>query len=237
MCYNIAYLEKRAAKLAGRYINVIPPDWKNRLAESELPQYYFVSGFAHPELPVVTPKGVFIYRWGLIPFWVKDGGKARDISQKTLNAVGATVFEKPSFRRGIISGRCLLPVSGFFEWRHEGGKKLPYFIKSSEQEVFSLGCVSDTWTDPETGEVINTFSIVTTPANEMMEYIHNNKKRMPLVVRYEDEWSWVDPELEKEHISALIKPCEEGMLRAWRVSPFVNSSRNERNVPAALEPI
>ncbi len=81
----------------------------------ELPVYYFVSGFAHPRLPIVKHDGIFLYQWGLIPFWVKDEEVAKLSQQRTLNAVGETVFSKPSFKNSIATKRCLLGVNGFYE--------------------------------------------------------------------------------------------------------------------------
>ncbi len=237
MCYNIAYLENRAVRLAQRYSNVLPPAWKERTIEGELPGYFFVSGFSHPELPVIGSDGIGLFSWGLIPFWVNGEDKAGEIRSKTLNAVGETVFSKPSFKRSILRGRCLLPVSGFFEWRHEGREKLPYYITGSDQELISLGCISESWTNTGTGEVLNTFSIITTPVNEMLSYIHNNKKRMPLVIPKDAEKQWVDPGLDRAGIEEMIRPCEEEILKAHRVSTLVNNPRNQRNVPAAIQPL
>lgn len=233
MCYNIAYLENRARKLAERYKEII----KGRVEEpafGELPLLYFVSGFAHPHLPVINSEGIRIFEWGLVPFWIKDIAGARDIGSKTLNAVGETVFEKPSFRNSIKRKRCLLPVSGFFEWREVDKKKYPYFIRLKGEELFSLGCIFENWVDKSTGEIKNTFSIITTPANPLMEKIHNVKKRMPLIIHRHDEAAWIDPSLTKENIKDLIKPFDEEEMSAYTISQAANNPRNHRNVPEIL---
>ena len=284
MCYSIAYLEKKAKKLAERYKDFFPSDWSEQQnatmnptasgmpsqrpaetgilfpeerpghpseqpeaqsAESEalssepidLPVYYFVSGFSHPLLPVISQGGLHICQWGLVPVWTKDTAFADSIRSKTLNAKGETVFEKPSFRGSIVSKRCLLPVSGFFEWREVNKVKVPYFIKLREPDIFSLGCICDSWTDRQTGEVRDTFSIITTAANPLMEKIHNVKKRMPLIIGRDDEAAWVDPGLGAPGIRKLIKPFDEGSMHAYTVSRLVNNPRNERNVSAALEEV
>lgn len=241
MCYSIAYLEKKAKKLAERYKDFFPSDWSEgheKFADdSNLPVYYFVSGFSHPQLPVIKQDGLHLHQWGLIPFWSKDTAFADSIRSKTLNAKGETVFEKPSFRSSIVSKRCLLPVSGFFEWREVNKVKLPYFIKLRDDELFSLGCLYESWTDRQTGEVRDTFSIITTAANPLMEKIHNVKKRMPLIIAREDETAWVDPSLGKTGIRKLIKPYYEGGMLAYPVSRFLNNPRNERNVPEALKAV
>jgi len=224
-------------KYDARYKEGLPPDYIDRIAKPGLPLFYFVSGFSHPQLPVVKHDGIFLFEWGLIPFWVKDNDSARDIQGKTLNAVGETVFEKPSFRKSIVSQRCLLGINGFYEWRDFNKQKYPYLIKTKSNEMFSLGCLYENWVDKSSGEIRNTFSILTTPANPLMEKIHNLKKRMPLILKKEDEEKWIDPRLKKEEIQELIKPYDEADMSAYTVSKFANSAANNRNVPEIIEKV
>lgn len=235
MCYNIAYLERKLLKLAERYKEVVSPDDLNIIQNEELPLYYFVSGFSHPRLPVISSEGIGMREWGLIPFWTKDEEFASKIRNQTLNAVGETIFQKPSFRSVIRKNRCLLPVSGFFEWREVNKIKYPYFIKVKNEELFSLGCIYDAWVSKDTGERIETFSIITTPANPMMEIIHNNKKRMPLIIPRENEKQWTDSRLDEKEINQLIKPYPESGMHAYTVSRDVNKPRNQRNSPDAIK--
>lgn len=235
MCYNISYLEKRGAKYAERYKDVLPENLTDPIKQTELPFYYFVSGFSHPQLPVVKQDGIFLFEWGLIPFWAKNADAAKEIQSKTLNAVGETVFEKPSFKNSINSKRCLLAVSGFYEWRDYNKAKYPYFIHLRSNEIFSLGCIYETWVDKSTGEIKNTFSILTTRANGLMEKIHNLKKRMPLILSKADERKWLAPDLTPADINQLIKPYDESDMVAYTVSKFVNSPSHHRNIPEAIE--
>jgi putative SOS response-associated peptidase YedK len=237
MCYNIAYLERRQEKYAERYKDVLPLDWSKGAIQDELPIYYFVSGFSHPLLPIVKQDGVFLFEWGLIPLWAKDNNTANDIRSKTLNAVGETVFEKPSFRKSITKQRCLLGVSGFYEWQEVNKVKYPYFIKTKSNDIFSLGCIYESWVDKSSGEIRNTFSIITTPANPLMEKIHNMKKRMPLILAPQEEKQWIEPNLTKEHIVSLIKPYSESDMTAYTVSRTVNSAKNNRNIPESIEKV
>lgn len=237
MCYSIAYLEKKAKKLAARYRNILPPDWRLQFPEEALPVYYFVSGFSYPALPVIHREGISLFEWGLIPFWVKDAAAAERIRKGTLNARGETVCDKPSFRDSIYSRPCLLPVSGFFEWREVNKKKYPYFIRMKEMDVFSLGCIYSSWTDKQTGELHHTFSILTTPANDLMEKIHNTKKRMPLIIPPPEEAYWVDSGKSREAIRSCIRPYEGKDLEAYPVSRILNDSRQERNTPQALQEV
>ncbi len=231
MCYNTSYLEKKKAKLAERYKNALPPNWKSNIEEFEVPTYYFVSGFEHPLLPVIKSDGIFLFEWGLIPHWAKDAS----FQHNTLNAVGETAFEKPSFKTAIVSQRCILPISGFYEWRQLNNKKYPYYIKMEGQEIFSLACIYDTWFDKSTGEVKNTFSIITTPANELMEKIHNVKKRMPLILNQNDEKMWLDHDLSPKSIRELIKTYSGTDLVAIPISMEANHAKANRNKAVTLE--
>jgi putative SOS response-associated peptidase YedK len=230
-------MERRQERYAERYKDVLPEPIFSSITQGVLPFYYFVSGFAHPLLPIVKQDGIFLFEWGMIPAWVKDLDTAKDMQGKTLNAVGETVFEKPSFKKSIGSKRCLLGVSGFFEWRDVNKLKYPYFIHLKSVDLFSLGCIYESWVDRSTGEIRNTFSIVTTAANPLMEHIHNLKKRMPLIISMEDEQNWIDPDLPTQAITALIKPYPEADMTAYTVSKIANGSKNDRNVPEILEEV
>lgn len=235
MCYNLAFVEKRLMNYAERYKEVLPDNAIRQAIQDKLDAYYFVSGFIHPQLPIVKHDGIFLYEWGFIPFWIKDNNAAKDIQDMTLNAVGETVFEKPSFRNSITTKRCLLGINGFFEWHELNKVKYPYFIHTKSSEIFSLGCIYESWVDKSSGEIRNTFSILTTPANPLMEEIHNLKKRMPLILSPEDEKRWIEPNLTREQIIELIKPYPESDMISYTVSQNVNSAKNNRNVPQSME--
>ena len=188
MCYNLA-AKQRIKALQEKY-------GKDVKFDEELARhgYYEVSGFTHPKLPVMAeehPNEFELMQWGLIPSWTKDEEKAKELSNMALNAKAETIFEKPMFRKPIISKRCILPVDGFYEWRTIGKIKYPYFIFPKDKSLFTFGCIYDTWANTKTGEIINSFSIVTTEANETMAMIHNTKKRMPLILNNEDWRQWV----------------------------------------------
>lgn len=236
MCYTVEYLETRSAKYAERYKEILSPEAVSQVPQ-QLPLFYLISGFAHPVLPIVKQDGIFMFEWGLIPEWVKDHQSAVEMQNRTLNAVGETVFDKPSFRKSIVTKRCLLGVNGFYEWQEYKKSKYPYLIQIKSEEIFSLGCIYETWVDQSTGEIRNTFSLVTTPANPLMEKIHNLKKRMPLIIAKSDEAKWIDPSLTREEIEKLIKPYPEEDMQAFTVSKLANNVRNERNVPEIIEKV
>lgn len=234
MCYTVEYLETRSAKYAERYGHVLSPEAE---LPRQLPLFYLVSGFEHPELPVVHSEGVFLYRWGLIPPWVRSHDEAMEISNRTLNAMGETVFEKPAFRQSIRSHRCLLGINGFYEWRTMGKKKYPYLIQPESGGLLSLGCIYNAWTDRSTGELLHTFSILTTESNALLSKIHNLKKRMPLIIPKENEQNWIDPELTETEIKNLIRPFPDEGLTAYTISMEANQVRNQRNKPEITEEV
>lgn len=198
---------------------------------------WYASGFSHPDLPVITiekPDIVQYYRWGFIPGWAKDRKTADDMAFKCLNAVSETIFEKPAFRSSI-ENRCLIIVNGFYEWRHEGNKTYPYFIRLKDQEMFYLGGLYQNWTDRETGEIIKSVAILTTAANDLMAKIHNTKKRMPLILDDEMAKIWLAHK-KTELIKDMMKPFDEHKMEAWTISRLISDRHKDKNVPEIQKP-
>lgn len=172
-----------------------------------------INGFSHPILPVLSVdngRSLNLYQWGLLPFWAKD----RTIAKNTLNAKSETIFELPSFRNSIPKYRCIIPVTGFYEWKHVGKEKIKHFIHPKEQPFFNLAGIYSLWKDPTTNDTIKTFSIVTGEANELMAEIHNSKKRMPLMIEDRNIDAWIDPTLNKDGILKLMQPCDDSQMAA-----------------------
>jgi len=237
MCFTVAIVRNNTLLTTEKYYDSLPDVWEKKYDLPEFPDYYFVSGFTHPQLPVIKEDGICLYEWGLIPSRVKDFKSAEEIRSKTLNAVGETIFQKPSFRKCIESRRCVLPVTGFFEYRDINGVKYPYFIQSTDNECLLLGSIYDSWINESTGEIRNTFSIVTTPANILMEKIHNLKKRMPLILSFENSYQWIDKSIDIQVIKNLIKPYNETKMKAYTISRVANNVRLNRNVPKILNEV
>ena len=148
-----------------------------------------INGFTYPTTPIIAndqPDSITMASWGLLPHWSTDL-KSR---KNTLNARIETVETLPSFR-DCSANRCLIPASCFYEWRHEGTKKIPYIIINQETDLFSFAGIYSDWTDATTQKVLRTYSILTTAANETMQYIHNTKKRMPVILHVADEEKWL----------------------------------------------
>lgn len=225
MCYNIAVASKKEIKdLLGLGIEV-------NASEKEI---HTVSGFTSPKIPVLTtgdPKQVQLFNWGLIPKWSKDETQANEMRLNTLNAKAETVFEKPSFRASIDNKRCLIFVNGFYEWRDFNKKKYPYYIHLRDQDTFALGGIYESWVNKETGEIIDTCSIITTEANPLMAVIHNSKKRMPLIFEKERMFDWVKKDISKDEINSLMKPLDEKLMEAHTISKLITNRTLDPNVP------
>lgn len=201
--------------------------------------FFNVSGFVHPELPMVTsqrPDAIDMLEWGLIPAWVKNSESASDIANKTLNARSDTVFEKASFKSAIIRRRSLLPVNGFLEWRHEGGVKKPFLVRGIHETLITLGCIFEEWTDRISGEHKKTFSILTTDANALMSYVHNNKLRMPVVIGKADRSAWLS-DINRHSIEQLMRPLSEHQLQAIPLSREITRITVNRDNADLLKPI
>jgi putative SOS response-associated peptidase YedK len=142
-----------------------------------------INGFDFPFLPVLKsdqPTSFQFLQWGLIPAWAKD----ESIQKSTLNAKMETIHDKPSFKM-VTENRCVLPVTGFFEWKwldSKGKRKEKYFIQVQEESLFGLAGLHTNWQNPNSGESKETFTLLTTKVNPVMAEIHNIKKRMPLIM-------------------------------------------------------
>ena len=158
-------------------------------------------------------------RWGLVPFWSKEPGGKRPL----INARAEGIETKPSFRGPVRHRRCIVPASGFYEWRREGSGKQPFFVGPVADEVFAFAGIWDHW-EGKQGEVIESVVIITTSANELMQPIHD---RMPVILEKEDVAGWIAPTTQLEKALALLKPCSSAMMEAYPVSSLVNSARHD----------
>lgn len=157
-------------------------------------------------------------RWGLIPSWAKDAS----IASHTINARCETVAEKPSFRHAIKYNRCIIPISGFFEWTHSGGKKTPHYIYLSDGSPMGLAGIWEHWRSPE-GEELETFSILTTSANSLIQPLHD---RMPVILQPSDYDLWLSKNAHNPHnLVHLYQPFPAGKMALHEVSNQVNNPR------------
>ncbi len=155
-------------------------------------------------------------RWGLIPFWAKDPS----IGNRMINARAETVAEKPAYRAAYKHRRAIVLADGFYEWRREGDTKTPYFITLAEENPFALAGLWEHWTDKETGETIDSVTLITTEANDFMRPLHD---RMPMILEPERADDWLGGSNDMLETASDDTPP----LAAWPVDRRVNNARNE----------
>lgn len=160
-------------------------------------------------------------RWGLIPGWAKD----TRIAARCINARAETVAEMPAFRAAFRSRRCLIPADGFYEWQVDGRQRLPWrFVRRDQQPLLFAG-LWERWTPESNPEVCEeTFTLLTTTPNAEASRIHD---RMPVVLQGESATRWLEPETGIDALRSMCLPMADGELEIFRVSPMVNSVRND----------
>lgn len=179
------------------------------------------NGFDFPETPVIVdtqPSEIVQYNWGLIPSWATD----ETIQRVTLNARIETLEDKPSFQNSI-NKRCLVIANGFYEWQwndSKGKNKTKYQIGIGNEDLFAFAGLYSQWSDKNTGEVKDTYTIVTTEANPLMAEIHNIKKRMPIILKPEDESKWLEHYPVKEfaypyEVNLVATKTQSDIITLW----------------------
>lgn len=155
-------------------------------------------------------------RWGLVPFWASDPS----IGNKMINARAETVAEKPAYRAAYRHRRCIVLADGFYEWCKQGDAKTPHFISLASGEPFALAGLWENWTDKESGESLQTTTLITTTANDFMTPLHH---RMPVILESNTAGEWLAGSTDLLDDVAAITPA----LQAWPVDRRVNNARNE----------
>lgn len=169
-----------------------------------------------------------LLRWGLVPSWAKDPA----IGARMINARSETVAEKPAFRAAFRRRRCLVPMSGFYEWQKTGGRKVPHFVRLLGTEMFAAAGLYEYWPGKDGAAPIESYTILTTCANDLMRPVHD---RMPVILHERDYEAWLDPKNETiEALSALLTPYPAEAMRAYAIGTRVNSTRNDG--PELIEP-
>jgi putative SOS response-associated peptidase YedK len=166
-------------------------------------------------------------RWGLIPGWAKD----MKISYRMINARAETLAQKPSFRAAFKKRRCLIAADGFYEWRHLGKTKQPYFVHMKNGAVFGFAGLWESWTSPG-GSIVESCTIITTSANDLVRKIHD---RMPVILHPQKYAAWLIQESWENSLQPLLVPYPASEMESYRVSSEVNNPKN--NIPACLQPL
>lgn len=187
--------------------------------EPVYPRYNAAPGQRLIVIPMDDPHKMHLYKWGLIPHWAKDPG----IGNSLINARSETLKEKPAFRGYLNKGRCLVLADGFYEWKRTDGRKVPYRVELKDRKPFAMAGLCSTWKDPDEKE-IDTFTIITTNANEIVGTIHD---RMPVIFNPEEERKWIDPLFDFNKAGQYLLPYGESDMVVYPVSTFVNNPKND----------
>jgi putative SOS response-associated peptidase YedK len=155
-------------------------------------------------------------RWGLVPMWWKKPLKELP---STFNARAETVAEKPMFRSAFKHRRCVIPASGFYEWKTTPDGKQPFYISARTGGPLAIAGLWEDWKTPDGGETIRTATMIVTAANATMQAIHD---RMPVFLDRAAIAAW----LSGTGGSELLKPANDDLLQMWPVSKRVNRPGN-----------
>jgi putative SOS response-associated peptidase YedK len=166
------------------------------------------------------------FRWGLVPYWCAD----ESMGSRMINARSETVTEKPSFKYAFNKRRLLIPASGFFEWKKEGGVSQPYYIYRKDEKIFSMAGLWERWEKGKTP--LETCTILTTNPNSLVAPYHD---RMPVIIDPRHYEVWLDPAAETETLKALLAPAPAEELAVRPVSRLVNSPANDS--PELINPL
>jgi putative SOS response-associated peptidase YedK len=191
----------------------------NRL-DSLVPRYNIAPGQLVPVVISHSPHRAVLMRWGLIPHWAKD----QKTAYKMINARVETLAQKPAFRSLVAANRCLVPASGYYEWKGDGRDKTPYYIHPNAHAYVAFAGLYDVWAKPD-GEELYTFTIITKDTDEFMAHLHD---RMPVILERELEDDWLDTEITSEReVMAILETSASVTLDAYPVSRMVNKPSNE----------
>jgi putative SOS response-associated peptidase YedK len=161
-----------------------------------------------------------LMRWGLVPSWAKDA----KIGYTTINARSEEVASKPAFREALRNRRCLVPADAFYEWANKDAKsKQAYAIALKSGEPYAFAGLWERWR-PREGEPLETFTILTTESNEILEPIHD---RMPVILEPKDYRRWMEQASAERLPVDLLRPFDAERMTAWPVSQRVGNVRND----------
>jgi putative SOS response-associated peptidase YedK len=206
--------------LAERFNAALPPEMSE-------PRYNAAPSQTLPVILNENEQQIQLLRWGLVPHW----SKTPDTDYRMINARAETLEEKSTFREALRRRRCLVLADGFYEWKKTDDGKVPMRITLKSGEPFAFAGLWETWKDRETGELLRTFTIITTTPNDLMVPIHD---RMPAILLPEMERTWLDDSAGPERWRELLRPYPADLMRAYPVSRLVNSPTNES--PALVAP-
>jgi putative SOS response-associated peptidase YedK len=208
--------------MCGRFTTLSDPTELAERFAARLPEGVWQRYNVAPAQSVLTLRDVEnervadLMRWGLVPHWAKDSS----VSYKMINARAETVAEKPVYKKLLASKRCLIPADGFYEWTTApDGKKVPIRFTLTTGDLFAFAGLWTSWVDKESGELLDSCTIITTTPNDLVARTHN---RMPVILPADHEARWLEPALEVDDARALFVPFPAEQMVANVASRRVN---------------
>jgi putative SOS response-associated peptidase YedK len=210
--------------MCGRYSLVPTENIAERFDAAEqqlalLPRYNVAPNQAMPVVVRNSPNRLVEMQWGLIPAWSKEPR----VKFSTINARAETVATSTVFRGPFKSRRCLVPASGFYEWKQTAQGKQPFCIRLRGAELFAFAGLYDIWRDDD-GNELRSYTIITTAPNSLVAPIHN---RMPVILRREDEAAWLNKETDPDALLRLLVAYPADEMEVFPVSRALNNPANE----------
>lgn len=158
-------------------------------------------------------------QWWLIPNWVKE----ESYKYSMFNARSENMAKSPAFRGPFRQSRCVVPITGFYEWVTRNGQKQPYLVHAPERHGLLLAGLWDRWINPETEEPLDSFTILTTDVVEDLKFLHH---RQPVMLSKHDAFTWLERNTAKDELQSLCRPHLPYDMLATPVSTYVNNMRN-----------
>ena len=226
MCYRYVLQREALEALAARLAAPGAVGWQSR--------YNLAPGASVPVVRSRAGPGgssfeVVNLRWGLLPAWTKEAATA----MAPANARAEGLASQPLFRDAFRLRRCVVPASGFYEWRGQGGRRQPYLCRLRDGAPLCFAGLWESWRGPEAGPAVETCAIITVPPNELIRPIHD---RMPAILAPEEVEQWLDFRLtESRDLAPLLHPFAGEAMTALPVTTRVNNTRFDN--PACLEPV
>jgi len=212
--------------MCGRYASHLPPELLARLFRTmnPLPNLKPTWNMAPTlDAPVIRlhpesgERHLDVLEWGLLPYFTKDLKAAR----KPINARCETVGTSGMFKAALAARRCLVPAAAYYEWRTDPDGKVPFAVARMDGDPVAFAGIWEAWRSPD-GEVLQTFSTITTDANQKLSAIQD---RMPVILEPEDWGVWLGEK--PGDVGALLRPAAEDVLRMWPIDKRVGNVRND----------
>ena len=226
--------------MCGRYVSIQRIEAIEKIfdvqAPSDMKQFQSYNISPGQKAAVITgdkPKELQLYHFGFTPFWAKkpmywfnarsegDKNKANDPNYKGSKAI----TEKPAFRKAIRSQRCLVVADCFIEGTTVEKLSKPYVVYLKDRRPFTFAGIYDSWINTETGEILNSFAIITTTANTLLQKLPHH--RSPVILDKEEESTWLDHEAPIEEVTALLNPYPSKLMNAYPISADIKNPRAE----------